>query len=549
MTAPSMVPRNDAVEVAVLGACLQDNEAMVKAMAIVSANDFFTDRHREIFRTIETLAAQGETVDVLAVGTDLQRRLGDRFLEIGSAYLASLVDNVPSTANVESHAKIVKECAALRRLHDLCTRTAEHIGSNNVNVETLLSDVRRDLDGIDPSGADHGARWVCLADVPPERLTWLWDRRIPRGKVSLLIGDPGQGKSSVLIDLTARISTGSVFPDGTPAPQGDVVILTAEDALADTVRPRLDAAEGNPGRVHALEAMRGKGGQRTFDLTRDLPALEAKIVKEQAVLVVIDPLSAYLGSKTDSHRDVELRGALAPLAALAERTGAAIVGIMHMTKNQQMRAIYRAQGNVAFVAAARAVFAVTADPTDPERRFLLPVKTNLTRKPQGLAYRLVEAGDVARVEWDDEPVDVDVESALMGLAAVPVKSERDEAKDFLRTVLADGPVMANTVMEQARAAGIAERTLNRAKAALGVISEKQGSGREWWWRLPLKAASPAAQASGGSLGNHGTLRKAEDPQNGHGTPKDAKGAKDATPCAPDHPGNLALEEALVEFVL
>ena len=531
-------------EVSVLGACLQDDEAVKKATRILTAVDFFSDRHKEIFRTMESLASQGSKVDLVTVADELMHRAGDGLQAAGgSAYLASLVDSVPSAANVEAHARIVKEYAAQRRLDDVCTRTVERVRTGGVDTGTLLVDLRRGLEGINPPGADDGARWVCLAAVPPERVTWLWPERIPRGKVSLFIGDPGQGKSSVLIDLTARISTGSLWPDGTPAPQGNVIILTAEDGLADTVRPRLDAAGGDPGRVHALEAMRGKRGQRTFDLTRDLPALEAKIVKEQAVLVVIDPLSAYLGNKTDSHRDVELRGALAPLAALAEQTDVAIVGSMHLTKNRQMRAIYRAQGNIAFVAAARAVFAVTADPADPERRLLLPVKTNLARKPQGLAYRLVEAGDVARVEWDDEPVDVDVESALMGLAAVPVQSERDEAKTLLRTVLANGPMLANTVMERARAAGIAERTLNRAKADLGVASEKQGFGREWWWRLPLKAASPAAQEGGGNLGN---LRKAEDPQNGHGTPKAAKAA---TPCAPDLPGNLAPEEALEEFVL
>ena len=346
---------------------------------------------------------------------------------------------------------------------------------------------------------------VRLSDVQAESVSWLWPGRIPRGKLTLIIGDPGQGKSFLTLDLAARVSSGRAWPDGTPAVFGDVVLLTAEDGLSDTVRPRLDAMSGDPARVHVITAIRAGERERGFDLTKDVEHLESAIKKTGADLVVIDPVSAYLG-KADSYKDAEVRGILAPVAALAERTGVAIIGIMHLTKSQQRQAIHRAQGSIAFVGAARAVFAVAADRGDPERRLFLPVKMNVARKAPGLAFRLVEVGGAARVEWDENPVNVDVEDVLAGPDLVTERTERDEATDFLREILARGPVAADDVKDQARAAGISERTLSRAKADLGVEAEKTGFEGGWVWRFGTKAAKAATPALSGNGGNLGSLR-------------------------------------------
>jgi putative DNA primase/helicase len=339
---------------------------------------------------------------------------------------------------------------------------------------------------------------------------WLWPGRIPRGKLTLIIGDPDRGKSCVTLDGAARVSTGKPWPDGTPAPSGAAVLLTAEDGLADTVRPRLDAMGGDPSRVHILTAIRTGDRERGIDLSLDLPHLEAALTETGAILVVIDPVSAYLG-KTDSWRDADVRTVLAPLAALAEETGVAVVGIMHLTKDRQRQALYRAQGNISFVAAARAVFAVAEDRENPERRLLLPVKLNIARKPPGLAFRLVEAGTAVRVDWEPGPVDVDVEDALAEPEPTAERSKRDEATDFLREVLADGPVAATEVKRQARATGIAGRTLSRAKRELGVKSEKTGFREDWTWSLPPKNAKAATSAIYGNGGTLGILRELEAP--------------------------------------
>jgi putative DNA primase/helicase len=185
---------------------------------------------------------------------------------------------------------------------------------------------------------------------------------------------------------------------------------------------------------------------------------------------------------------------------------------MHLTKNQQRQVLHRAQGNIAFVGAARAVFAVAEDREDTERRLFLPVKMNVAREPPGLAFRLVEAGDVARLEWEADQVDIDVETALAGPEPPAERTEREEAADFLREVLADGPVAATDVKRQAKAAGIAERTLFRAKAGLGVKAEKSGFRDGWLWSLPPKAAKAATSAYSGKGGNLGNLRETEGPR-------------------------------------
>jgi hypothetical protein len=354
-----------------------------------------------------------------------------------------------------------------------------------------------------------------LTDVKSEAVSWLWPGRVPLGKLTQLVGDPGGGKTSLLFELCAHVTTGRPWSDGSPAPSGPVLILTAEDGLADTVKPRIQAMGGDAARVMVLTGVGDPARPTGFNLAAHLSVLEDAILQTHAVLVGIDPLSAYLGGNgVNSWQDTSVRAVLSPLAALGERTRAAIVGIMHLNKAEQQRAIYRAQGSIAFTAAARAVFAVTEDPEDAERRLLLPVKLNVGRNPPGLAFRLVstdvatDSGDmtkIGQVVWDNAPVTMDVRTAL-GASEGPERSSRvDQAMEFLRDLLRTGPMEATVVEQKARASGVAIRTLDRAKKELGIQSTRQGAEGAWYWSLCLQAGHGRQIASSVQDGNLGIL--------------------------------------------
>ncbi|HTH17370.1 MAG TPA: AAA family ATPase, partial [Magnetospirillum sp.] len=208
---------------------------------------------------------------------------------------------------------------------------------------------------------------ISMADVQSRPIEWLWPGRIARGKVTLIAGDPGLGKSFLTLDLAARVSRGSPWPDvpDASAPLGGVVLLSAEDDAEDTIRPRLDAAGADVHCIKLLHAVRHNYRENQkealFSLATDLPALEAAILAvPDCRLVVIDPITAYLGD-TDSHKNAEIRGLIAPLAALAAKHGVAIVCVTHLNKSGSGPAIYRSIGSIAFVAAARAAWAVIKD--------------------------------------------------------------------------------------------------------------------------------------------------------------------------------------------
>ena len=325
------------------------------------------------------------------------------------------------------------------------------------------------LDGADAT--PFGPRLVSMADVEPQEVKWLWDGRLARGKQTLLIGDPGVGKSWVTLDLAARLSRGGSMPRGTGTAQGDVIFLTAEDGLADTVRPRLDRLRADVTRITCLTAMRDEDGDRPFSLVRDLPGLEHAITERSATMVIIDPLSAYLDG-SDSYKDAAIRQVLSPLKDLAERTSVAIISIMHLTKASDRKAIHRALGSVALTAAARIVVGVGKHPDDPDIRVVVPVKCNIGPLPDTLAFQLRDDC----LEWEPEPV--------TGMTADDVLNahgrhadDRNGAQEFLAELLADGPVQSTQVLKDGEANRFSRSTMFRAKSRLGVKAVKKGGSR------------------------------------------------------------------------
>jgi hypothetical protein len=346
-----------------------------------------------------------------------------------------------------------------------------------------------------PRPVPGAPRLVRLSDVRPQAIEWLWPDRFALGKLSLIAGNPGLGKSFLTLDVAARISTGAAWPDdpdGVTRDPASVVLLSAEDAVEDTIAPRLVTAGADMRRIVALEAVETRGDdgeppERHFDLTRDLAALAAAIESvEGCRLVVIDPLTAYLG-RTDAHANADVRGVLAPLAKLAERYRVAVIGVSHFNKAAGGAAIYRTMGSMAFVAAVRSAWGVVADPAERERRLLLPIKSNIAADPGGLAYGIATGSDgSARVAWEPGRVDISADVALGG-AGHAGPTELDDAKRWLTDLLADGGLPAREVEAAARDAGYTTATLRRAKAALQVDSRKADFGGGWIWVLPVDA--------------------------------------------------------------
>jgi hypothetical protein len=299
------------------------------------------------------------------------------------------------------------------------------------------------------------------------------------------------GKSLLTLDIAARVTTGKPWPDGGVAPVGDVVVLSAEDGPADTIRPRVEAMGGDPNRVWVLAA------DESLSLERDREGLQAILRDNRACLVVIDPVTAYLGN-VDWRNDPEVRRVLAPLSQLAAQETAAILGVMHLNKDDQKRVIYRTGGSVAFVAGARVVLAVVPDADDPtgERRLVVCPKSNIGPRPLGLAYHIVDDGPAPHIAWDGE-VEVDVEAIFRGgHQAVRPAPKTDEAKAMLAELLSTGPRPVIEIREEVdRRRSLAWPTVERAKRQLSVeVLPRPGGG--WLWSLPATSPSPPADDDG-----------------------------------------------------
>jgi hypothetical protein len=253
-------------------------------------------------------------------------------------------------------------------------------------------------------------------------------------------------------------------------------MLSVEDGLADTIRPRLDSMRANVKRIFALP------GALVFD-DAGLLQLEVAIIDYKPALVVIDPLVAYLGAKVDMHRANETRAVMAKLAGIAERYGCAIVAVRHLTKGGTDKAIYRGIGSIDFLAACRSALLVGSDPDEPSRRAIVHNKCNIAEQGAAVGYEIRDG----QFFWTG-PSDLTAERILSSGSNEENRSAIRVAEDFLRDALAEGPRPSTEVQKEAREAGISEPTLNRAKHRLGIKAKKHGKpgdkDQKWVWDLP-----------------------------------------------------------------
>jgi hypothetical protein len=316
---------------------------------------------------------------------------------------------------------------------------------------------------------------VRLDQVQEAPVRWLWPNWMPLQKFTILDGDPGLGKSTLLLDIAARVSRGDAMPDGSPGVSGGVLLLTNEDGLADTVKPRLRVAGADFARIICRRAF-GQGlNQRAPVLPDDLYKLVEDCRANQAKLVILDPLYGYVSSRVDSACDQHVRQVLQLVNQLAEVCDCAVVALRHLNKGRQFKAIYRGGGSIGIIAHARVGLLVAPDPREEQNRVLAVTKTNLGRKPKSLGFRLreVEPGH-CKVSWLGQK---DYEAAdLIGGEFAPSNSKLEEATSFLREMLKDGARPEKEIEQTARKRKISKPTLDRAKKELNLKSHRINSG-------------------------------------------------------------------------
>ena len=404
------------------------------------------------------------------------------------------------------------------------------------------------------------------SDIVPVPVEWLWPGRLAKGKTTLLGGYPGVGKSQLSIFIAATISIGGQWPCGEgTAPKKSVIVLCAEDGLADTIVPRLLAAGGDSAKVEIVSAVTDNtgGDRRIFNLSNDLDLLEAHIKKCGDVgLVIIDPVDAYIGGNVDSHKNAAVRAVLEPISELADRLGVAILAVTHFSKQAGNKAMYRFIGSIAHVGSARVAFAVIADAENEGRTLVLHAKNNLAPAQKGLAYRLeqrtVAEGVVGSyVHFEHEYVVATADEALAAERDSGVRSDAEEAADFLTSLLATGAVKVEIIEQEAIKVGLlgVEQSIGQSKPFRSArkrlgIKPYQPKGEKapgWEWALPPDTphqvpseASDALQKNRASDG----VRASDTP---HDTaPHQVPPSSDALDCGGDAEGGWVAPQHIPE---
>jgi putative DNA primase/helicase len=365
-------------------------------------------------------------------------------------------------------------------------------------------------------GHNSGLRIIHGKDLKLRNVDFIWQLRLARGKHTAAAGEGGKGKSQIAYDIGARITNGADWPDGGTAPLGTIIILSAEDDPNDAMGPRLKAAGANMDHVVIIKATTdSERGDRKFNLQADMDklrnlcqSLNARPGKPPVMLIIIDPVSSYMGGDIDTHRNTAVRHVLDPLNQLAEDVQCAILSISHFNKGSGGKAIHRVMESAAFVNAPRAAFGMfDGQEGAPEGEYLfLPLKSNIGKKSAGWKYRIEDSilNDVdgrtgeriktSRIKWI-EPTDVTADQVVRA-ESERKKPKTTEAKTFLLAILASGPMLVAEVRARAADEGISKDTLLRAKRELGIVLiNTEDVPPKRMWALPATGETVAGDDS------------------------------------------------------
>nr|WP_170773936.1 AAA family ATPase [Ruegeria lacuscaerulensis] len=317
------------------------------------------------------------------------------------------------------------------------------------------------------------SEFTLLSKVERKEVEWLWEPLIPRGMMTILEGDPDVGKSYLAMHIASIVSQGGTLPNGAKLKSGKVLYFSQEDDPAYTIRPRVEDMGGD------LDRVKVHTGDSIFD-EAGMSVLKREVRRWKPDLIIVDPLVAYIDASTDFYKSNEVRPILRALTQIAEKGNCALLPIRHLVKTKTTKALYQGGGSMDFIAFVRSALRVAQHPDDLDRRVLVHFKHNLSQRGESLMYEIVKQGPGKRprVEWKGT-TGISIEDLHDG----PGKqsSELDRAVSFLRQYLAKGPVAAKDVELQAEAKSLSKRTLDRAKEALSVKSEKEG--KKWIWSL------------------------------------------------------------------
>lgn len=315
---------------------------------------------------------------------------------------------------------------------------------------------------------DIPLKLIHMDEIEATDTRWLWYPYIPYGKITIIQGDPGEGKTTLVLHLAAELTQGKMFGSEEQQEPVTVIYQTAEDGLADTIKPRLIAANADCSKVLVIDET-----EQCVSMTDG--RLEEAIQQTDAKLVILDPIQAYLGSAVDMHRANEVRPIMSHLAGIAEKYDCAIVLIGHMNKSSGQKASYRGLGSIDFAAAARSVLIVARDKENPQVRVIIHAKSSLAPEGKPVALELDKDNGFRYLgEYDGDPKEL--------LSGSGGKKKGKLAEELLLHELREGAKSQKEVLAKAEECGISKRTIDAAKKALGVQSEKTPDG--WFWSLP-----------------------------------------------------------------
>ncbi len=336
-------------------------------------------------------------------------------------------------------------------------------------------------------------KMTCVGDLEPREVEWLWDGRVPLGMITMFAGDPKLGKSFVTLEMAAALSRGLPLPQSDlPNRPASTILMSAEDDPARTIAQRLKVAGADVSKIHLLQSVNLANGLEALpSLLSDMNAISAAAAAlGDCKLIVIDPVSAYLKG-VDDNRNAALRGVFSPLRDLAERLGAAVVLVSHLTKARSANGKHRVLGSIAYVGACRANSMFARDPCDPLGLRVIMFDNGGNTGPLALplAFTIEDrTGRGPQVSWSNEPVTITLEQALRskGRSSNPGDDpELSECEEWLKETLAGGQALAAEVRRAAQAAGFSLTTLHRARTAISAATRRVGfgPGSKLYWQL------------------------------------------------------------------